>query len=1395
MIKYDKDQNILTMKAFEDKPLDLDPLKDIKDAYIRYLYGTPTEEPIIKQDMEYFYDTCRKKWNQEDVIGNYPIISVDEPVGANRGFVTSDLHYTVKVKTEDELLIAFHLPYMDSRGVFNRRGALKVLMNYLQASEDISYDSNKKRINIQLGSRNVYIEIAASNFKTTTKAASGNNTISFDMFALALMAYEGMSDEETRKLFNLFTNYEALSRFTVTENTFTDTAAAIAAPFTYWNLNKNFVCSAETRANLNKSLSLDRAVNEYLASDACDDSGNVILRKGTRLTKENIQKLKSAMVWHIDVVQRPNIIGCKLGSPITVTHFPKGLHIGAFLRRYLTMSTNIEYLPNDIRVTDDILESDNDDAFDKAVVITLNKGTKITPEVYEFIMDYGIHNFDSPITITRGRKIMEVTDKVEILTNRTFWGPDIGKDAKWYAYNRAGDLCVQSAITDTATVVYENQKTDTYYCYNGFTINSYDALALISLAGWYAIHPDERILSDKDTSLLKKVNLADKVFSKTFRDTVDRLAQPGNKFFTDIATRLIQEQKPKIIHSITTNDYARFEHEWFRTLEDGKYFEAADQINPVAVLAHVTNISTFAKSKNSVSESQRLLALPYYGRVCPYETPASGKIGLTNHKALGCKIVDGVMLTPYYKVNDGVVDYSNKIFMSAKDIERFVVTYPTAENFSNGKLAGTTMAICPNTSPYGDATIVKEVYAHDVDYVFASPIQQISTTAALVPFLGADDPARISFSLSMQKQAIFCQDNQKPRVMTDMYRQLTSIMPYYTITAEYDGKVTSIDSQAIRVVYRIPNTGEAKNPADLRMERFDCPLYVIGDNNITVVGSKSGNNKFSEGIPILFGEKYNFTAPYDCEVIEVFEDNPAPGEEDHSYFVIKEVDSLLTTPYIEKHIELKCRDVNTSGPAVTFTNYFVQPGDTFTKGKILARASIFRDGVYAPARNALVAYMPTGYNYEDAIEMSENCAMSYTSISMREESISLSSKHKRAYLTLNNGYIPEGSRVANAYTNGGQPIPSTNVRTRNISGYAYECRAKNVFNGSANDFGIRLLSFSAEKQGDKMAGRHGNKGVCAHICKNSDMPMFANGKIVDICLNPCGVPSRMNLGQNLEAHLGFVAELMDIYIVSDAFNGATHEDIRMLMSLVYDLANSDPSKWASVFDRPEYAALAGCKRALLDHITQDDAHIERITEWKGAFEKTGTARLYNPDTQRWFENPIAFGYSYFLKLEQEVDEKVHSRAGLTNSDYVDNTQQPVKGRSKGGGQKQGEMELVTLAAYGASEFLHEVMNEKSDNSGARFIQTCNAFGVDPGPISANDCTPRANDILRYYLESMGIYTEVSGQDDAYQIADISRQSSEKRVDYGLSRLYALDPDNVEESENATDTADALDGMD
>lgn len=1422
MVTYDPTTNILKLQALRhDSEIEFNPLKDIKESYGKYLNTT------LKEDLDYFFDAVR------DGLGitggaskNAFTIRLNDERRDEGEFYHGREHYIdvwLKYRDTPERRI-FRLPFQDSRGVFNVDGKLKVLMNYLSASEDISFapDHSDKRygtINVQLGNRNIAFKIG----QTSVKVKCGNqNKVTLDKLAMAALYYEHYSEEYAHNLIESITSFSIRKRIRVQRYTCLATCAIEANPLNFLWTNKDFRMSDETRRSLNYALSLDRAAGEVLYSDVYSPiTKELLLKAGTTLNQENLYLLKSNLVTTIYIKHMPNILGYKLAEDIWVNNFPKGFVVPEGLCSRFNLVAGENVLPEAI-VNGGIASNqmDNDDAWKSSICVSFKRGTIINETILEFLTNYGIKNLPyGRILVGSVNNPAKVTDCIEVMTNHTHLGADIGMADKnaWFVMHN-DKLVAQSSIEDPVGQCPEITNipdSNRYYQLNGSYLNGHDLMALLSLAGWYIDFAESGVLKNKDTSLLKKLQLADKAFSSSFRATVDSWVR--NKKFIDLRTTLTNKGQRGLPDNVPDTTYWQFQKDWFKDMNDKKLFVPVEQINPVAVLAHVTNVSTFVKSKDTVSDDQRLLALPFYGRICPYETPSSAKIGLTNHKALGCYVNDGVMRTPYYPVTNGHVNCKKMIYMSAKEANKYIVTFPDIANITNETedgydLTGVMMAICPTKNSIDEVT-TREVYANDVEYVFVSSIQQISATAALVPFLSSDDPARISFSLSMEKQAIFCQDNQKPRVLTGMYKNLLKLMPYYTVVAEYDGKVERIDRNGITVTYDKGVKAAIENP---RTDKFMIPIEEINDRKLYAVneeGKDKGFYRFKKGHEIAFKD-YNgkaVVAPYDCEIIEV------NADEDETYVVIQECN--LDSP--TERSTIYWSDISVSGPAVNFSDYLVKAGDTFKKGDTLARASVFRDGIYSPARNALVAYIPTSYNYEDAVEMSVDCAKAYTSISVREENFSIKSNLKRAYIHLNNGYAAPGNIIGEVVglNKNTEKSYSDKIASRNGHGYPYDYRQKNSKNDDRS-YTIRLLDFSIESEGDKMAGRHGNKGVSAHICPNSEMPMLANGKTIDIALNPCGVPSRMNLGQNLEAHLGFVAELLDIYIETDAFNGSTLSNIRLLMELVWELANNDVPMWEQIFNKPAYSFLGDTRRELFKHVTQDEEHINRILEWRGAFNKNGTARIYDPKSQRWFENPIAFGYSYFLKLEQEVSEKINSRSGMTDNSYVLCSQQPTQGRSNIGGQASGEMELITMAAYGATEFVHEIMNSKSDNVGLRYANTLKALDLLPDcdassdyigetnnpyaerftmdeianlDISPSDCTSRANDLVRYLLESLGVYTVVE-EDKNHEIADISHSKSLYRKDYNMNDILRV-ATKLTPSKNATSMSDFAEGLD
>lgn len=1377
MFRYDKNNNLLYIQRREFPAIpNYDILSDIKESHHNYVMNGGT----IEQDVNYLV-------NRINIDAKLKVpLKAKTRVGQlcastnSYGVKPTDMYYPVYVtlytesghsSPEIELL---RLPYMDTRGVLNVNASFKVLVNFLSASDDVSYDSTvspsnerKRKLNIYLGARNLPISITDTD-KCVVKIGK-KNKMHLDKMIYALLASEyydrpNVTDEDMISKFEDIHNAMLTYKSTVMPGVVSKTAIDECSGLDTILVNNDYQLSKVSRHNFNVAMQLNRAIGHTLSRDALDNNGNVLIPAGTLLTAEHVKVLKKNLVWKIYVKCKPVLDGMPLESPLQLPIY-EGMKAGKLINSIVGAELRgARYVPHGVGISLELLESGDAAKIGteagRYIFSTEEYDNKLNDEIAEYLYDTEITDtLDIVKTLNGVKQTTPIYLDMEIITNQTFLECDFkegGRRDVWYTFDKDGNLVKQDSCTDKAFCTTKRTKdgirSDTrtdgveYYCYDGTRLNSRDFMALYSIAGWCIVSPETRILLNKDTSLLKTVQLFNDVYSAAFRKAAD-------KFYTTI-----KASGGKFLHytklaELTPKHLAGFKHMVKDELNNSGCLKAADILNPASILADVTNISTHVMDSNSVSENQRLITLPFYGRICPYETPASSKIGLVNHKASGCKVVDGNILTAFRKVYKS----GNRVYVNFNDEPVWLDPKQQAscklcdclsvDIASDGTLTSpSVLAMIPNNSTTGDAITVEAIPTYELDYISYTPEQHCSATALLIPFLGADDPARISFGLSMQKQTIFCQENQKPRVLTDQYMDMFKTMPFYSVVAERDGVVDSITDSYIGVRYEMvdePNLGREE-------------IMHTTTDGINLCSICEGQN-FNKGVEIItplvegLEDIEAVIAPFACTVVSV---DAGAGT-----FTIREISPIKGQPPVTR---IPCSSATITGPSVTFTNYDKAPGEKFKKGDVIAHASIIKDGVYAPARNSLVAYMPTGYNYEDAVDMSQNCAAHYTSISAHTQDTysphTGSVKHdfitERSYVTDGNNlarFVPRGN-TSLSDIDGSSKKEIITVAAKNVSGYVYSTYSE-IDDKSKSDkrvYHTTLMSFNNEKPGDKMAGRHGNKGVTSRVANNSKMPILRNGKIVDICLNPCGVPSRMNLGQNLEAHLGFIAELFDTYIVSNSFNGATLEDISMLMEYAWDVANSDPATWRSL------TINYGLPAEFADHIL---SNVERIKEWEGAFNKDGTADMWDPETRRWLEYPIAFGYAYYLKLEQEVDEKIHVREGATSETYNEASQQPQQGRAHGGGQKMGEMELVTLAAYGAVGTLEECMNEKSDNVGARYELTMDALG-HPTVVPEEYCSPKANDNLRYLLEALGVYTEIIGEED--KIYPIDHQSVMQR---------------------------------
>lgn len=1427
MLHYDKASNILTMRRRSfptNRPYNV--LTDIKRSYNDYMKPGGQLEQDVKYVIDYIAEQEGWKTTAVGKMRVGPLVTHINSYG-----VTNDnMYYPIycricrtdnNASDEDasEEFELFRMPYMDDRGVLNMNTSLKRMSNFLTASEDVSYEKKEDgsgKLDVYLGSINLPISISTTH---TVSVKLGKNKIALDVAIMALSAAENYdtlgnfssSDEELFKRFS--TIHNSILTYKSGINSLYSHATALASALRMRNLwtYRQYQLTEAARDNLNNSLQLDRALGRTLSRDATNDAGEVVLKAGTKLTVQNINLLKSKLVWRIYVKARPFLTDMKLAEAVPIL-IKAGQRVDSITQSIMDTALNGSLIvPKSVGYNEEFAEDET--ISDEEFLDHLDSHFySIEGTLSEQHSEY-FYNQDSIDKISVKKTLNGVSYPIdiyldnEIITNRTFWGADINAPDKhaWYVIDKSGKLVKQSECKDEGCYFQlgdiddsngVNNNVSVLY-HNGTVINSDDLLALYSVCGWYIANPNEHSILNKDAAFLKTINLFGDVMSRAIRTATA-------EFYKSKKLKIRESIQDGCFYLIRNNPFNTFYKFLNNALRTSKALEQADTLNPVSVLADTANVSTFSRSKNSVVESQRLIALPFNGRICPYETPASAKIGLVNHLASGCKIEDRRMLTAFRKVKkEGdrhYVDFddeSSVVYLDSKEQMQYHIadclSIPLVDAAGRevteckGKCyigKGKILAIIPNDKMTDDVMIPETVSSDDIDLIYYAPEQHCSSTALLMPFLGADDPARISFGLSMQKQAIFCQENQRPRVLTQQYKDIFNQMDYYTIRAAKDGEVVAITSSYIGIQYDEPDAVVS----DKRRASYKVDINALFESGTELEGRSFKQNDYILST-VMPGIKEDIIAPFNCTVVDV--------DKDKGYIKIVESNKAQNTTITR----LTCKPLIISGEAATFMEYDVVVGQRVTAGQMLAHASIVREGFYAPSRNVLVAYIPTGYNYEDAVDMSKECASHYTSISASK--IDITSDNRDVNFVPAQSFIHEngmlGKFISSKNVNISDVINADThspdcdeVTATNVSGYYYmhkktdDSRDKNRH---ADHFTVTMLSFNNEKPGDKMAGRHGNKGVDSRLANNSCMPMLKNGKIIDVCLNPCGVPSRMNLGQNLEAHLGFIAEVLDLYIISDPFNGATLEEIRDMMQFTYDLCNSDPSTWASLLSKPEYSFIP---KNMLDHFLN---HKEHILEWKGAFNPDGTADVWDPDTQRWYANPVTIGYAYFMKLEQQVDNKVHVRAGAGIEDYAENSLQPQQGRSRGGGQKMGEMELVTLAAYGAVETLRECTNEKSDNVGKRTINTAKAQGLDI-TLPHDDCTSRANDVVRYLLEGIGVYvdaTDVELWDNVGFTDNTSIKTRNRLSNYNKAKIVR-DAENKQREEIEEDTSSYVDEL-
>ena len=672
-----------------------------------------------------------------------------------------------------------------------------------------------------------------------------------------------------------------------------------------------------------------------------------------------------------------------------------------------------------------------------------------------------------------------------------------------------------------------------------------------------------------------------------------------------------------------------------------------DQTNPLAELTHKRRMSALGPgglSRDRASFDVRDVHYSHYGRLCPIETPEGPNIGLISYLASYARINRyGFIEAPYRKVDKATGHVTDQVDYMTADVEdQYTIAQATEPLDENGCLVHDRIT-CRHRNE------IIDVDRDQVDYMDISPKMMFSIATAQIPFLENDDANRALMGANMQRQAVPLLTTQAPIVATGQEHK-NCIDSEVAILAEDDGVVTKVAADSVSVRYDDGRVEDYRLTKYLRSNHGTCinqrPIVDAGQRvekgEVIVDGPSTNNGEIALGKNILMGfmtwEGYNY------------EDAILLNER-----MVKE--DVFTSIHIEEY-ETESRDTKL-GPE-EITRDIPNVGEDALKD--LDERGIIRVGAEVRAGDILVGKVtPKGETDLTAEERLLRAIFGEKAREVRDTSLK----------------VPHGE-----------------------SGIIVDVK---VFTREAGDElspGVNMVVrvYIAQKRkisvGDKMAGRHGNKGVVSRILPQEDMPFLPDGTPLDIVLNPLGVPSRMNIGQVLEVHLGYAAKTLGWKVATPIFNGANEADIQeclKLAGLARQVGRDEPLIGKQLY-------LADEEGDGMQALSQEEmADTQQINAWQheGRLRLVdGKNWLYDGRTGRRFDNPVTVGYVYFLKLHHLVDDKIHARA---TGPYSLVTQQPLGGKAQFGGQRFGEMEVWALEAYGAAYTLQEILTVKSDD--------------------------------------------------------------------------------------------------
>ena len=833
-------------------------------------------------------------------------------------------------------------------------------------------------------------------------------------------------------------------------------------------------------------------------------------------------------------------------------------------------------------------------------------------------------------------------------------------------------------------------------------ITKEDILASIN----YNIHLEYGIGNDDDIDHLgnRRIRAVGELLQNQYRIGLSRLERVVRERMT---THDADEISPQVLINIKPVQAAV--KEFFGSSQLSQFM---DQNNPLGELTHKRRLSALGPgglSRDRAGFEVRDVHYTHYGRMCPIETPEGPNIGLINSLASYARINEyGFVEAPYRKIdksdpqNPRVTD--EVVYMTADEEDNYHVAQASAPIDADGYFTRNSIS-----GRFEEET--QEYPKTMFDYMDVSPKMVFSVATALIPFLQNDDANRALMGSNMQRQAVPLLFTETPVVGTGMEPK-AAVDSGVCVVARKAGTIDYVSADLIRITYDDGEKDEYRLTKFSRSNQSNCynqkPIVFKGNHvaqgEVIADGPSTDGGELALGKNPLIGfmtwEGYNY------------EDAVLLSER-----LVQE--DVYTSVHIEEY-EAEARDTKLGPEEITRD----VPGVGDEALKDLDDRGIIRIGAEVRAGDILVGKVtPKGETELTAEERLLRAIFGEKAREVRDTSLK----------------VPHGEYGivvdAKVFTreNGDELSPGVNQAVR-----------------------IYIAQKRKISVGDKMAGRHGNKGVVSRVLPVEDMPYLPNGRPLDIVLNPLGVPSRMNIGQVLEIHLSLAAKALGFNVATPVFDGAKEDDIADTLNLANDYVNME---WEEFEEKHK----DDISDEIMEYLSENRDHREL---WKGVeISSDGKVQLRDGRTGEYFDSPVTIGHMHYLKLHHLVDDKIHARS---TGPYSLVTQQPLGGKAQFGGQRFGEMEVWALEAYGAAYTLQEILTVKSDDVVGR-VKTYEA--IIKGDNIPEPGVPESFKVLLKELQSLGLDVRVL-RDDHTEVEIM------ETIDYGESDYrYEIEGDS------------------